>query len=248
MHPLMILGFALLGAVALSQISHFTAPPVVSTTAAVPAQGHKAATPNHDPHHARLAQPPAASAAAAATPNHDPRHARPVPSFALDPVTLAAGPEPVPPSTATFAAVPEPKPTLAPAGKPKPAPTFVQAEALLYAKGSARLRAAPSTKADVLARLAVNSPLQAVARSSDGAWWRVALGGGRLGYVHEAAVSKDRVEAQPQTAAPTSVAAATQPAPTREDQGLLGYVDETMDWLADKASRGTAPKPVRPER
>ncbi len=114
-----------------------------------------------------------------ATPNHDPHHvslmptAAPVPaeSAAWTPVILRAEPEVAAP----------------------PAPTFVTADNMLYARANARLRAAPSTAAGVLAKLAANAPLRAIARSTDGAWWQVSLAGKRTAYVHRDAVTKYRV-------------------------------------------------------
>ena len=231
------------------------------------------ATPNHDPQHARAKPQPTVETAAietaaapqpdplpvvpdpqpavdpiaslivatgaVATPNHDPEHRRPAPAFALNPVTLQADPEP---------AVSSPAVLPAPAAS---AVAFVDADTALYAKGNARLRAAPSTSAEVLTKLAADAPLQAVARSSDGDWWRVSLDGGRTGYVHRNAVSQTRmvVATKQQTASmPVVSVAAPPPGPARRNPGLLGYVDQTMTWLADKAGRGTAPTPIRPER
>src|SRR5688572_10401818 len=50
------------------------------------------ATPNHDPHLARLGQPPATATVASA--EHDPGHVSPMPSFVVNTVTLQAEPEP----------------------------------------------------------------------------------------------------------------------------------------------------------
>jgi hypothetical protein len=79
----------------------------------------------------------------------------------------------------------------------------------------------------------------------------VSLDGGRVGYVHRAAVSKDRLMAtKPPSAqsAPAVAVATPQPVPARRNPGVLGYVEETMNWLADTAGRGTPPKAIRPER
>jgi hypothetical protein len=48
--------------------------------------------------------------------------------------------------------------------------------------------------------------------------------------------------------APVAAASAPQPAPSRKAPGVLGYVDETMKWLADEAGGGPPPKLIRPER
>jgi hypothetical protein len=163
---------------------------------------------------------------------HDPGHLRPMAFFALQTATNQAEPEP---------AAPE-------------ASAFVAADNRLYARDGARLRAAPSTAADVLTKLAADAPLHAVARSTDGAWWQVSLAAtadqpARTGYVHQEAASKKRVATKkpPKAATPVLVATA-QPAPARSSDGLLGTVDQTMTWLADAAARGSAPPAIRTER
>jgi len=256
MHPIMVLAFVLLAAVALAPVSYLasapdvldagpaeegevatpnhdlyrvslaSAPDVLSVDAG-PVEGGEVATPNHDPHRVSLMQRP--SSEPVATPNHDARRVRPMPSFALNPVTLRAEPEPAAPS----------------------ASAFVGAGTMLYARDSARLRAAPTAAADVLTKLAADTPLRAIARSTDGVWWRVSLDGGRTGYVHRTAVTQYRVvkTIPPAPAsAPVVAVAPPQPAPARRNQSLLGYVDETMNWLSDAAARGSAPTAVRTER
>jgi uncharacterized protein YgiM (DUF1202 family) len=230
-HPITVLAFGLLAAVAVASVSYLASAPDVPTADAAPGFAGAVATPNHDPLNARLAQPPAAEAVA--TPNHDSHRALPV--LALNPVTLRAA--------------------LEPAASPAPAlaPTFVSADTTLYAKDSARLRAAPSTSADVLTSLTVDTALRAVARSSDGAWWQVSLAGGRSGYIHRTAVTQVRTaktttSAPTPASAPVTAAVAPQPAPPPRRQGLMGYVDETMDWLADTARRGSAPAAIHTER
>jgi hypothetical protein len=235
----MLLAFGLVAAIALLHGVNLAFAPHVLQVEAEPAPGSEVATPNHDPHHGRLRSPSAAETAEA--PDQAPADAKPKPSFALSMMTLRAEPEPV-------AAMPEP-----PAARPEPAPAFAAADKTLYARDRARLRAAPSTTADVLAELAADAPLRAVARSSDGAWWRVSLDGGRTGYIHRVAVTDVRaVKAKPPAApAPVFAVAAPQPAPARRGQGLrdyLDYVDQTMTWLADQAGGGSAPKMIRPER
>jgi uncharacterized protein YgiM (DUF1202 family) len=127
--------------------------------------------------------------------------------------------------------------------------TFVDAETKLYAKENARLRAAPSTSAEILTKLTADAPLRAVARSSDGTWWKVSLDGGRTGYVHRNVVSKTRLATTQPAPAPMPViaVAATQPEPAKRSDGLLGYVDQTMNWFVDTAGRGKAPTTLRPE-
>jgi hypothetical protein len=163
----------------------------------------------------------------------DARRVDSMPFFALNPVALRAEPEPAAPS----------------------APAFVATETMLYAKDRARLRAAASTAADVLAKFAAGAPLRATARSPDGAWWRVSLADGRIGYIHRTAVSQSRAAQTKPPAAPAPVVAVVPPPPAppqperqRRSQSLLGYVDQTMDWLADRAGRGSAPKAVHTER
>jgi hypothetical protein len=157
-----------------------------------------------------------------------------MPSVAANLVLLRAEPEPAAPTAAAF----------------------VTADTKLYAKASARLRAAPSTAADVLTTLAADAPLHAIARSSDGAWWQVSLAAApgqpeRTGYVHRNAVTKSRVlqaKTTPVTLAPVA-AAYPQPAsaPARSNNELLSFADEAMNWVTDVAGRGSAPKIVRTE-
>jgi hypothetical protein len=130
------------------------------------------------------------------------------------------------------------------------APACVDVDTLLYARDTARLRAAPSTAADVLTKLAAHAPLRAVARSTDRVWWRVSLADGRIGYVHRSAVTQYRmVRTKPADGpAPVVALAPPQPGSARDSQDLLGYVDETVNWLADTASRGSAPTAIRTER
>jgi hypothetical protein len=251
MHPIMVLAFILLAAVALAPISYLASAPDAlpvdarpvdagpvdagpvdagpvdaGPVAAGPQHRGVIATPNHDPHRARVAR--TATAVAVPTPNHDAHRVHPVSSFALNPVALRAGPEPAAAST----------------------PGFADADTTLYAKDHGRLRAAPSTAAEILATLAADTPLRAVARSTDGAWWRVSLADGGIGYIHRIAVTEDRLAKPNPPAAPAPVVAVapSQPVSAHRRQGLLGYVDKTMNWLADVAGQGSAPTFGRTER
>jgi hypothetical protein len=240
-HRIMLLAFGLLAAIAFVHGANLAFAPHVLQVEAEPAPGSEVATPNHDPHHGGLMSPSTAETAEA--PDQVPPHAKPKPSFALSMMTLRAEPEPA-------AATPEPAIARP---EPKPAPAFAAADTTLYARDRARLRAAPSTTADVLAELVADAPLRAVARSSDGAWWRVSLADGRIGYVHRVAVTDiQAVKAKPPAApAPAFAVATPQPVSARHSQGLRGYldyVDQTMTWLADQAGGGSAPKMIRPER
>jgi hypothetical protein len=169
----------------------------------------------------------------AATPNHDPRH-----------LTLTRNAEA---SAASAPVAEEMKPVAASA-----APTFVAASNALYAKSNARLRAAPNTTADVVTKLSANMPLRAVARSTDGAWWQVALADGRTAYAHRDAVTEYRAATKlPATTMPVAVAAAaSQPATVRRKPGTLGLVDQAVGWLSNVANSGSAgaPKAIRTER
>jgi len=189
------------------------------------------ATPNHDPNRAALMQ-------VAGTPNHDPRPVGlmpivvPTDMTAWEPAILRAEPATVAPS----------------------APVFVAADKMLYAKANARLRAAPSTASGVVVKLAADAPLRAIARSTDGVWWQVSLPGpqqGRTGYVHRDAVTKYRLVKE-QPAAPTVPVAVAdvfpQPVPAQGSRDLFGRVTEAMNWLADRAGPGPAPKVIRTER
>jgi hypothetical protein len=251
MHPIMILAFILLSAVAVTPISYLALAPDVDPVQVYvgPPHGGSAAVgalaaPDRDPQHAGLVEHP--TVGPVATPNHDPRLS-PIPFLALNQATLRAEPEPA--ATDLIAQEIAAMDAVAPSA---PTPAFIATETTLYAKDSTRLRAAPSTTADVLAKLAADAPLRAVARSTDGAWWQVSLAGGHFGYVRQDAVTQIRVAKTNPPPAPAPVAAAARPAPPseweRRSQDVFGYVDKTMSWLADQAGGGTAPKIVRSER
>ncbi len=205
---------------------------LVAATDNAPIAIADAATPNHDPHHETLVRaaeqvPAPATEAAMLTPT-----LKPIEGLAADP------------DSGTTTAI---KPVAVVA-----VPIFVSAGNALHAKANARLRAAPSTGADVVAKLAANTPLRAMARSTDGAWWQVKLADGRTGYLHREAVTEYRLATKlPVTTQPVRVAT-TQPvamAP-RAATGNLGFVDAAMTWLTNAAGGpGTsAPKAVRTER
>jgi hypothetical protein len=184
------------------------------------------------------ADPAPMQVADAGTPNHDPHH------LTLLRTAAVATPAQAPQVTAAA----EVKPAIATLS----APVFVAANDALYAKSGSRLRIAPSATADIVAKLAANVPLRAIARSTDGAWWQVALADGRTGYTHRDAVSEYRAAAKlPATTSPAAFAT-TQPVPVRRAQGSLGFVNEAMNWIANAAgTAGTGapsgPKVVRTE-
>ncbi len=231
MQPTMVLAFILLGVVALVPVTYLAIAPDPVQVYLGPAQQAVLATPNHDPHRIQPAAPVAAEPLAVepvATQAAAVRTVDPISSLALNSVALRAEPEPGTTS----------------------APPLVAADTMLYAKEDARVRAAPSMTAEVLAKLDANAPLRATGRSTDGAWWRVPLGDGRIGYVHRAAVTPDRVAKAKPGAAPVPVVAAApqRVVPTRRSPGFLGYVDQTVDWFVDTAAKGSPPTVVRPER
>lgn len=277
MDRITLLACGLLAAVALIYGANLLFAPDLRPVQTAAAQGGAVATPNHDPH--RLGASPNATTETAATEDVTPPHVRPTPSFALSMMTLRAEPEPAslptPSTPAVSAAVPsapalpssaadltptDPAPAL-----PAAAPAFSATNAMVYAKGGARLRASPSATAFVLTRLPADLPLRAVARSTDGAWWQVALAGGRTGYVHRDAVNDLKIaKAKPSATASTTTGTASapvfavaspesapRPRPVRRDdslRGYLDYMDQTMTWLADQAGGGAPPKIVRSER
>jgi hypothetical protein len=257
MHPMMILGFVLLAAVALLPISYLALAPDIDPVQVYmgPSHGGPAdgAAPNRDPQHAGLM--PTATAepvVTPATPNHDARHLQPIPFLALDQAALRAEPEPAQGLIVQPDLIAQQIVAMGAAAPSAPAPAFAATDTVLYARDSARLRAAPSTTADVMAKLAADAPLHAVARSTDGTWWQVSLAGGRFGYVHQTAVTQDRAAKAKPSAAPAPVVASARSSPQpewqRRSQDLFRYVDKTMTWLADQAGGGTAPKVVRSER
>jgi hypothetical protein len=171
----------------------------------------------HGAHLMAAADPMPTEADAAATPNHDPRHA--AETVAANPEMILAEPVDAAPST----------------------PSFVTVDKMLYARADARLRAGPSTAAGILAKLPADAPLHAVARSADGAWWKVSVADKRVGYVYRNVVTNAQAAKMVLLPVPTEpetmpVAAATPaPAPVRRSPGVLGFVTDAMNWLADKA-------------
>jgi hypothetical protein len=200
---------------------------------------------------AATAEPRETEADEIATPNHDPHRVGLMQTVttSLGGETAEAGSlgaEIVGAHAVTLRAEPEPA---------EPARAFVEADTTLYARASARLRAAPNLAAGVVTKLPANTPLNAVAHSTDGVWWRVSLADGGTAYVHRDAITKNPVaeEKPPVAPAPIIEAASQQPAtahpvPARRSQSLLGLVDQTMDWLTDMAGRGSPPKVIHTER
>jgi uncharacterized caspase-like protein len=181
----------------------------------------------------------------ASTPNHAPRHETLIRTAAVAPAPAEAEAAEVKPAAAAA------EPAVAtPAIPAAAAPTFLAADTALYAKSNARLRAAPSTGAVIVFKLVTNAPLRAIARSTDGAWWQVAMANGRTGYIHRDAVTDYRVATRlPATTVPVSFAAA-QPmpsAPGRRGQGPLGLVNEAMNWLAGAAGTAGTGAPATPK-
>jgi hypothetical protein len=186
------------------------------------------------------ADAPQQQVADAATPNHDPHHETLV-------RTAAASVALTQPVAVAAPASEEIKPVAA-----SSVPTFVTLHNALYAKSNARLRAAPSTTAEVVAKLTANAPLRGVARSTDGVWWQVALADGRTAYARRDAVTEYHVASKlPATTMPVALAA-QQPKPVRRMSGAVGLVDQAMGWLANVAASsgpgGTAPRVIRTER
>jgi len=186
------------------------------------------------------ADPTPRNAGETATPNHDPHRTTPVAAEAAAVPTDLAAWTPV-----LLRAEPE-------AAAP-PVLDFVAADSVLYARANARLRAAPSTAADVVAKLSANAPLRAVARSSDGAWSQVSLADGRSGFVHRDAVTSYRLATAtvPSATVPAARAASTPAATPRRSmtahrsQDLLGLVDQAKDWLNDMADRAQSSPPKK---
>jgi hypothetical protein len=241
MQPIILSAFGLLGLVAMVPVAYLALAPDPVPVYLGPGQQAAVAAPNHDPNRVALPQP------AAVEPE--------IVAAALPPAIIAPT---VPPGVAPASAAVSP-PTLesiaqwaGPEPGTPPAPTFVTTDTKLYARDKARLRAAPSMAADVVATLDAEAPLRASARSTDGVWWRVPLGDGRLVYVHKTAVTRNlAAKAKPKpvgASTPVAAVAPAQPAPSRRNEGFLGYVDQTVDWFVDTAARGSPPTLTRPER
>src|SRR5688572_22431513 len=102
MHPLMVLGFILVAAVAVAQVSNFaSAPDGVAMVAAGPAQAGDVAAPNDEAQPVSLVQSPKAETDAAQ--NSGPSDVGLMPSYTLKSVMLRADPEPAAPSPAPSA-------------------------------------------------------------------------------------------------------------------------------------------------
>jgi hypothetical protein len=80
----------------------------------------------------------------------------------------------------------------------------------VYAKRDGRMRAAPDGKAALVTSFPPNTELTATGRTSDGKWWRIALGDGQVGYMHQSVVSEQpfQTAAAPAAVAPASTGAA----------------------------------------
>jgi len=252
--PMMGLALFVLAATALAPILYLALAPdfdpvpvyLAPAAGALAEAPGSAATPNHDPHR-RSPALLAATISADAGPVE--ASVQPGSSFALEQAMLRAGPEPA--ANDLIAQQIVASQAVAPS---TPAPTFTATDTPLYAKGNARLRAAPSTEVRRAVSAAGRLADRSTARSSDGAWWRVSLAGGRVAYVNQSAVTQTR-PAKPQLAtASTPVATnasrpvSAQPEWQRRSQEFFGYVDRSMNWLADQAGGGPAPKVVRSER
>jgi lipoprotein NlpI len=96
---------------------------------------------------------------------------------------------------------------------PKPLPEIVPVNTKLYAKDKARLREAPATDGAVLAQLTGGTPLEAIGRSADDAWWRVTLSDGRAGFVAAAVVDTSPPPVAVATSAASAAAKTTAPEP-----------------------------------
>jgi carboxyl-terminal processing protease len=64
----------------------------------------------------------------------------------------------------------------------------------VYAKRDGRMRAAPDGKASLITSFPPNTELTATGRTSDGKWWRIALGDGQVGYMHQSVVSEQQFQ------------------------------------------------------
>jgi len=84
----------------------------------------------------------------------------------------------------------------------------------VYAKRDGRMRASPDGKAALVTSFPPNTELTATGRTSDGKWWRIALGDGQVGYMHQSVIAEQPFQtasapqAQPAAVAPQQPAAA----------------------------------------
>lgn len=56
------------------------------------------------------------------------------------------------------------------------------------------MRAAPDGKADLVTSFPPNTELTATGRTTDGRWWRIALGNGQVGFMHTSVISEQPVQ------------------------------------------------------
>lgn len=70
-----------------------------------------------------------------------------------------------------------------------PSASIVAEQQLLYAKSEANIRGTPNKKGAVLGRLPADTELNVTGHTGDGTWYRVALEGGQIGYVHRSLVT-----------------------------------------------------------
>lgn len=109
-------------------------------------------------------------------------------------------------------AAPASLPGAAPEPIPAPAPAagqFAMAATVRDADGYANVRSGPSADAPIVAR--VNNGETVTTYPQDGAWWRVRIAGGLVGYVERARLAPTAVAPPPIAVAPVPVAAAPPP-------------------------------------
>jgi uncharacterized protein YgiM (DUF1202 family) len=105
----------------------------------------------------------------------------------------------------------------------------------LYAQGDGRVRAAPDGKASLITSFPQNTELTATGRTTDGKWWRIALGNGQVGFMHRSVVSEQPLQA----AAPQQPAA---PQPAVADTGSVVMMQNGQPIQSNNPNVGVSPE------
>lgn len=118
--------------------------------------------------------------------------------------------------------------------------SIVASQQMLYMKSKGNVRATPAKNGPVLMQLPKNAELNVTGHTADNAWWRVALEGGNVGYVHNSLVVNQ--PSAPPVAAATIPAPAPAPAPaeaTAAETASAPVANEAYVAAPAMSDRGT---------
>ncbi|MES1151372.1 MAG: SH3 domain-containing protein, partial [Dongia sp.] len=110
----------------------------------------------------------------------------------------------------------------------------------VYAKRDGRMRAAPDGKATLITSFPPNTELTATGRTSDGKWWRIALGDGQVGYMHQSVVSEQpfQTASAPEAQQPAAV---TPQQPATADSSAIVLMDGGQPTQSSNPNVGVSP-------